>query len=145
MEIQYGNTISEKDFNRLRRSVGWSEIPAKRAQTGLDNTAFQIVALDNNTPVGMARVISDGGYVRYISDVVVDPEYQGHGIGKTMLEKIMEYIRTDVEEDDYLLVCLMAAKGKEPFYKQFGFQERPNEEVGAGMSQRIQFSKTDHS
>ena len=29
----------------------------------------------------------------------------------------------------------MAAKGKEPFYEKFGFSERPNENLGAGMDQ----------
>ena len=32
-------------------------------------------------------------------------------------------------------MCLMAAKGKEPFYEKFGFSERPNENLGAGMDQ----------
>lgn len=29
---------------------------------------------------------------------------------------------------------LAAAKGKEALYKKFGFIERPNEDVGAGMT-----------
>ena len=137
MEIQYINHLSEADYNRLRKSVNWSEIPPRQAQIGLNNTAFQIVATAGGTPVGMARVVSDGGYIRYIADVVVQPEYQGHEIGKTMLSKIMEYINTDLEDGDKILVCLMAAKGKEPFYKPFGFEERPGKEFGAGMSQWI--------
>jgi GNAT superfamily N-acetyltransferase len=137
MEIHYMNTISEKDYNRLRRSVGWREISTKRAQTGLNNTAFQIVAVADNVPVGMARVISDGGYIRYVADVVVQPDFQGYGIGQTMLNKIMEHIHGETEDDEKILVCLMAAKGKESFYKKFGFGERPNDEFGAGMSQYI--------
>jgi N-acetylglutamate synthase-like GNAT family acetyltransferase len=137
MELEYINTISERDYNRLRRLVGWKEIQTKQAQTGLNNTAFQIVAVDKGRTVGMARVISDGGYVRYIADVVVDPAYQGNQIGKTMLNKIMEYINNGIESGESVLVCLMAAKGKEPFYKKLEFQERPNDEFGAGMSQWI--------
>ena len=30
---------------------------------------------------------------------------------------------------------LMAAQGKEPFYRKFGFEERPNGRLGAGMDQ----------
>jgi hypothetical protein len=33
------------------------------------------------------------------------------------------------------MINLMAARGKEGFYKKFGFIERPNDEKGAGMSQ----------
>jgi hypothetical protein len=36
-------------------------------------------------------------------------------------------------------VNLMSAKGKEPFYKKFGFEERPNDKVGAGMTQWIKY------
>lgn len=137
MEIEYLNHISAEDYNRLRKSVGWSEISCRQAQVGLDHTAFQVVAVDGNIPVGMARVISDGGYVRYIADVVVHPDYQGYGIGKTMVNKIMDHIHTGLEPGDMVQVFLLAAKGREPFYRPFGFQERPNEELGAGMSQRI--------
>jgi GNAT superfamily N-acetyltransferase len=82
----------------------------------------------------MARIVSDGGYVRYIADVVVHPDYQGCGIGKAMINQIMEHIRRGKREDERILVCLMAAKGKEPFYKKCGLEERPNEGHGAGMS-----------
>jgi len=134
MDIQYIHMISEKDYNRLRRAVGWHEIPSKQAETGLKNTAFQIVATENDTPVGMARVVSDGGYVMYIADVVVQPDYQKNGIAKTMINQIMEFINGGMDVGDQVLVCLMAAKGKEPFYKLFGLEERPNDGHGAGMS-----------
>ncbi len=137
MEIQYIHKISEKDYNRLRKAVGWFEIPSKQAEIGLKHTAFQIVATDNDIPVGMARLVSDGGYVQYIADVVVLPGYQGYGIGKKMINKIMDLIDEGLEDGDKALVCLMAAKGKEPFYKQFGLEERPNDNYGAGMSKWI--------
>jgi hypothetical protein len=35
------------------------------------------------------------------------------------------------------MICLLAAKGKEEFYKKFGFEERPNEKSGSGMSQWV--------
>lgn len=137
MNIQYGHEISEVDYNRLRKAVGWFEIPSKKVIISIKNTSFIIVATDNNIPVGMARLISDGGYVRYIADVVVAPDYQGYGIGRTMISKIMEYIDNEIEEGDKVMVSLMAAKSKEPFYKLFGLQERPNENYGAGMSKWI--------
>jgi hypothetical protein len=40
----------------------------------------------------------------------------------------------DTEE---AMICLMSAKGKEPFYARYGFLERPNAEFGAGMIQFI--------
>ncbi len=83
----------------------------------------------------MARVISDGGYVALIADVIVMPEFQGMGIGKTIMKMVMEYFSGILEEGDKIFINLMAAKGRESFYKQFGFIERPNDELGSGMTQ----------
>ncbi len=137
MEIQYIHSISEEDYNRLRKAVGWSEIPSRQAAAGLKNTTFQVVAIHENMPIGMARVNWDGGYAALISDVVVQPEYQGRGIGKVMLNQIIDYLYSSIEPGERIMMNLLAAKDKELFYKKFGFEERPDESHGAGMSQWI--------
>jgi len=140
--IDYINEISVADYNALRVAVGWQAIKANRAQIGLNNSAYLVAArLDDGRVIATARVISDGGYVMYIADVIVHPEYQGQSIGKTMMQKIMDYINSTLEEDFAAYACLMAAKGKEPFYNKFGFIKRPNETFGAGMFQLISTKK----
>jgi GNAT superfamily N-acetyltransferase len=85
----------------------------------------------------MARVITDYGYVVYIADVIVMPEYQGKGVGRLLLNGIMKYINDNIAPGQQKSINLMAAKGKEEFYKKFGFEERPNDYSGCGMSQWI--------
>jgi hypothetical protein len=46
----------------------------------------------------------------------------------------MTYINDRLEPNEVSHICLMAAKGKEGFYKKFGFEERPNDKSGAGMT-----------
>jgi len=70
-------------------------------------------------------------------DVLVLPEYQRKGIGKTMMSKIMEYVRSKLSEGYFIQVDLMVAKGKEKFYEKFGFVKRPDDNFGCGMTQRI--------
>ena len=82
-------------------------------------------------------MVSDGGYIAIIVDVIVLPDFQGKGIGKTMMEKAMDYIKRNINEGNFVFVNVMAAKDKESFYSQFGFETRPNEKVGAGMTQYI--------
>lgn len=135
--IIYNNQISVENYNMLRKSVGWNQISYKRAQAGLNNSSFIIVANVNNVPIGMARVVSDGGYVVIVVDVIVLPEYQGKGIGTEMMKKVMEHIKDSISDGEGVFVNLMAAKGRETFYKQYGFTERPNEKLGAGMTQWI--------
>lgn len=137
MDISYVSTISTEDYSGLRASVGWGAIPENQVRTGLSNTAYLVAARKDGETVGMARLISDGGYVNYIADVIVRPDCQGHGIGKAMMERILAHIRNGLPEGGVAMVCLVAVKGKEPFYRKLAFEERPNETHGAGMSQWI--------
>jgi len=134
--ITYRNSISLEAYNELRTSVGWTMINPKRAEKGLQNSIC-FVAYDADTAVGLARLITDGGYVSAIYDVIVNPSHQKQGIGKALMNKVLEYIMSDLEVDENQMICLFAAKGKEDFYKKFGFLERPNEAVGAGMTQWV--------
>lgn len=137
INITYVHTISVEEYNALREAVGFRKIPENRAKTGLEHSTFIIAAKCGDATVGTARLISDGGYVAYIADVIVHPDYQGHGIGKAMIRLILSHIQEDVQEEESVMTCLMAAKGRETFYEQFGFISRPNDEYGAGMSQWI--------
>ena len=47
----------------------------------------------------MGRVIGDGGTTFQIVDIAVDPDYQGQGYGRVILEKIMEYINSIVKRE----------------------------------------------
>jgi len=137
MTIEYKKDISVQDYNFLRKSVGWNEININQAKVGISNSLYLITANNMNETIGLVRVVGDGGYIVVIVDVIVLPEYQGKGIGKSLIQKIMELINNDLNEGESVFVNLMAAKGKEPFYRQVGFNDRPNEIMGCGMTQWI--------
>lgn len=134
MEIELKHSLNVIDYNEIRKSVKWEELPIDQARRGLQNTYYLTAAIHNGQPIGMARLISDGGYVAYLADVIVKPEFQGQGIGKIILEDMMNYIRNTLSQGDQVMVILVAAKGKEEFYEKFGFINRPNEQFGAGMT-----------
>ena len=134
-KIEYINELSVQDYNFLRTTAGWGAIKENRAATGIENSAFVVAARCGESTIGMARVISDGGYVAYIADVVVHPDYQGQGIGLALMEQVMSFNDSLLEEDHSMYSCLLSAKGKEEFYNKFGFVARPNEGRGAGMFQ----------
>lgn len=138
MELQYGNEISVADYNMLRDVVKWGMVIEEQAETGLRNSALIVSCRDGEKTIGCARLIWDGGYVAYIADVIVLPEYQLHGIGREMMSRIMQYLQSRMKPGWRIMVTLLAAKGKEGFYKEFGFFERPNESLGAGMCQWIE-------
>ncbi|MGB4657756.1 MAG: GNAT family N-acetyltransferase [Mobilitalea sp.] len=135
MSVFYDDELTVTDYNNLRESAGWCMLPEKQIKKGLDRSDYVIAAKEDGKTIGMARVFSDSGCVFFVSDVVVLPEYQGKGIGKSMVQSIMTYINNQLEAGDIAYVALMAATGKEEFYEKFGFEVRPNNHHGAGMSQ----------
>lgn len=119
------------ELSALRRSVGWGVLSDFDSQAALDGSRFAVSAVSGGEPIGAARVVGDGRTAFYIQDVIVRPDFQGCGVGRALMEKVMEYIASAACEG--AIVGLMAAEGKEAFYERFGFHTRPNEREGAGM------------
>jgi ribosomal protein S18 acetylase RimI-like enzyme len=122
-------------FSQLRLSVGWGIPNRKAIATGLNNTIYSLCSERKNEIIGYGRIVGDGGFTVFIQDVIVKPPYQKQGIGTAIMTKLMEYINGNYTTGTY--IGLMATKGREAFYKKFGFIERPNEQFGAGMIQFI--------
>ena len=134
-EIEWVDTLSVEEYMRLRTSTGWPEFPVEQAQNGLNN-AFKIVAARiNGETVAMARMLWDGSYVAYLSDVIVLEEYRGRALGTTMVAKLITALKEELKPGWRVKVSLMSASGRESFYEQFGFVRRPNDIAGAGMDQ----------
>lgn len=137
MNIMYTNTLTVEQYNRMRISVGWDSFPSHQVETALNRSDFITVANQNGMPVGMARVVTDGVQA-LIMDVIVIPEYQGKRIGGTLMGQVMNFIESKMKNGDKMWINLMAAKGKEDFYKKFGFEIRPNERRGCGMTRWLE-------
>ncbi len=123
---------SAEDYNYLRAQVGWGQVHLDRAKTSLLNSLYSVSAYHNDGLIGMGRIIGDKGLYYYIQDVIVLPEYQGHGIGRKIMHRLMKFIHQDAGANS--IIALMSASGKEEFYELFGFIKRPNDQLGCGMS-----------
>ena len=133
-EIRYIHQISVEEYNKLRRSVKWISVKESRAEKALANSFYMTVAECGGEPVGMARIVSDGGYTYFITDVIVKPDFQGYHIGTELIRQLIEYIKRDVMDGETVMVSLMSAYERETFYEQFGFHTRPFGNHGPGMS-----------
>ncbi|MBW5448096.1 GNAT family N-acetyltransferase [Cohnella sp. CFH 77786] len=113
-------TIAE--YKNLCNAVGWTEfINFDVAEESLDQSLFGVVIQHEDEVIGMGRVVGDGKIYFYIQDIAVMPEYQNKGIGKTIMEAILEYLIGNAPEKSF--VGLFASKGKESFYKKYGFNK----------------------
>lgn len=140
MEWEFQHQISVEEYNCLRESVGWERLNASKVKVGLAHSLYLITAVEHGRVIGMARLVGDGGYVFFIVDVMVLPEYQGSGLGKQLVTLVKEFVMESLEPGQKVALNLMSAKGKEEFYRSLGFSLRPNENNGAGMTQYLQKS-----
>lgn len=125
------NNIAE--FNLLYDAVGWGAYNDNISKRALDNTYYSVSIYDNKKIIGYGRLIGDTICFMYIHDVMVTPKYQNKKIGTMIMNKLLEKINELKKENPDMRVYLGASKGKEDFYKKFGFIDRINAGLGAGM------------
>ena len=137
MKYEVTNQITAEEYQELRKLVGWTEFPLEQAADGLKHTTYLRSFKKDGKTIALLRLLWDHGYVVYIADVIVRPEYQGQGLGRALMNDAMEYIKSNLKPGYKFMVSLMAAKGKEDFYKKFGFINRPDDTHGCGMFQLL--------
>ena len=136
-DISIVNGISTGDYQRLRKQSGWAELPYEQAENGLAHSYCTLSAVHEGKVIGMARLLWDGGYCAYLTDVIVDGSYHGQGIGSALVSRLMSQLKSDIREGWQVKVVLLAAKGREGFYERFGFVSRPSDKYGCGMDQWV--------
>jgi ribosomal protein S18 acetylase RimI-like enzyme len=119
---------SVDDYLRLREITGLSPKTAEAAVVGLKNSLFGVTLYDGKKAIGMGRIIGDGGCFYQIVDIAVDPDYQGRGLGKTIMNELMQYLEKHAPKSAY--VSLIADQPADHLYKQFGFQYTYPKSVG---------------
>ena len=138
MEYEITDYVTAEEYMEMRKLVGWGVFPLEQAAEGIRHTTYLRAYRKEGKLVAFLRVLWDHGYVVYISDVIVRPEYQGQGLGRALMDDAMAYIKSILKPGHKVMVSLMSAKGKEDFYKKFGFIVRPEGDHGAGMCQWIE-------
>jgi len=105
-------------------SVGWSSghYP-ERLAAAMKRYGSVFTGWDGDKLVGLISAMDDGGMTAYIHYMLVDPAYQGQGIGAALLEKAKEHYK------DYLRVLLVAYDDEMGFYEHCGFSAGKNKTV----------------
>ena len=129
----YCNALTPELFLEIYQSVGWEAPGLDQIERALENSFATFCAYDGEQPVGMARLLGDGGMSFYIKDFAVLPAYQGKGIGRALIQAMESYISERLQSGWAISLELISSKGREPFYEKFGFEQRPCDWDGAGM------------
>lgn len=140
MEVRI-NALTPELFLDLYTSVGWEAPCVEQVKNALRNTIATFTAYDKEQPIGMVRLIGDGGMSFYIKDFVVIPSYQAMGVGTLLIEHLENYIRDNINHDWAVSLELISTKDALLFYKKKGFEERPCEWDGPGMFKMIRIPR----
>ncbi|MCQ2593078.1 MAG: GNAT family N-acetyltransferase [Treponema sp.] len=128
--------LTFEEFKNLRNTTSWTKLTDIQIENVVKNSTFKVRAKIQGKTVGMGRVLYDFGYTAYIADIIVAPEAQGKGIGRKIVERLIQHVKENAVETDFLNISLMAAPGKSGFYEKLGFVKR-EEANGYGMVMRI--------
>ena len=115
------NELTAEEFILLWESV-WGQGPSlEQTRLAMQHTLCRVSVYDADQIVGMARMIGDMGLDYYIKDVAVRPEYQHQGIGRILMNALMQFINDNGVSGTEIFVELCAMPDKIPFYDKFGF------------------------
>jgi GNAT superfamily N-acetyltransferase len=104
---------------RLYRAHGWTHASEpSRLRTAIEHSSVALVALDEDDAdvVGFARAMSDEAFAVYIADVLVSPDRQRQGIGRALVEALLD--RYPLGRFHHQV--LVAERGAEGFYRRLG-------------------------
>jgi len=126
MEIVYKTRkeFSVEEITNLFAFTGWtSAIKYPNRLTRAINGADHVIsAWDGEKLVGLVSAIDDGAISMFLTFTVVSPEYQGRGIGRELVEKLLENYRGFGRQ-----VLTTDFAKNEKFYAKFGFEIRDDE------------------
>lgn len=127
------NSLTPDLFLSLYASVGWEPPCKAQVEAALAHTLATFTAYEGETPLGMVRLLGDGGMSFYVKDFAVIPAAQGKGAGTSLLKAAEEYILARMAPGWAVSLELISSQEATGFYRHHGFDPRPNDWDGPGM------------
>ena len=121
-QIQFCLDKSKIDLNLLRELLILGTFWARNRriedlEIAIANSNPVVTVWDCERLIGFARATSDGVYRAGIWDVVIHPDYRGHGLGCKLVETVLTHPMVNKVERVYLTTT-----NQQSFYQRIGFQ-----------------------
>ncbi|MFN2118826.1 MAG: GNAT family N-acetyltransferase [Anaerolineales bacterium] len=119
MALEWTYSSGRVDWEQLHRlylAAPLGHESASDLKAAFSNSMFKCFAYDAGRLIAVGRAVADGRDCSYISGVAVHPDYQGRGIGRQVMTRLVTLSR------GHKKIILYAAPGKEPFYRKLGFK-----------------------
>ncbi|WP_160683354.1 GNAT family N-acetyltransferase [Clostridium sp. C2-6-12] len=106
-----------ENIKELMKQTYWAaERKEETIVKAIENSVCYGIFDNCNNQIGFARVITDYATAYYLCDVVIDKEYRGKGLGKS----IIDFITNDSELKN--LRGLLLTKNAHGLYQKYGFE-----------------------
>lgn len=114
--VYSSENLNWEELSRLYLAAPLGHKDPSDLKVAFSNSMFNCFVYDSGRLIAVGRALADGRDCSYICDVAVHPDYQGVGIGKQVVSKLVDLSK------DHKKIILYAAPGKEPFYRKLGFK-----------------------
>ena len=122
IQIKIVDNWPDKDIVELYKAGNWwkDTYDSSGIKDLIKGSFAFAVAIDNKSKkaVGMGRLISDKVSDAYIQDLVVLPEYRDKGIGKKIVETLLDFCKSK----NLHWIGLIAEPNQDGFYENLGFR-----------------------
>ena len=102
---------AHKAFHRSLRTVA-------KEESSIANAGIITARDSEGLLIGFLRYVTDYTYVYYLTEMMVDPKYQGMGVGK----KLMNIWVDEGKKGGFIKMILTSIPDKEQFYRKLDFQ-----------------------
>lgn len=128
-----GGLVNVREVDRLCKKAGWPQRPLPKLKVALQKSYLvsslysRVIPADGSQHlvkevlIGTGRATSDYAFNATIWDVIIDPAYQGIGLGKALVENM---VRTLLRREILNITLYADAKVVE-FYRMLGFEADP--------------------
>jgi len=113
--IYESNNVNWSELSILYKIAPLGDKKPNDLKTVFSNSMFKCFVYADETLIGVGRALADGIDCSYICDVAIHPKYQGQGIGKEIVNKLIELSK------GHNKIILYSYPGKERFYSKLGF------------------------
>jgi ribosomal protein S18 acetylase RimI-like enzyme len=118
--ISYTDSMSDVSSENLRGGffAGWPNPPSATTHYRIltNSAAIVLARIDDGTVVGFITAVSDHVSCAYIPHLEVLSAYQGQGIGRELLRRMVEKLR------HLYMIDLVCDPPLQPFYERLGMR-----------------------
>ena len=113
--IDNTENINWNELSDLYRVAPLGHKSPDNLKTVFTASLYVFFVYKNDELIGAGRALADGVDCSYICDVAVHPDYQGEGMGKQIIQNLVNVSK------GHQKIILYAIPGKESFYEKVGF------------------------